>query len=105
MVEEELRAIFDAERKAKERVEKANAQAEAIRGDARKEAGQIKEKSKSTSAAKSKKLLEECKAKTEAEVQAELAEARKRDQLRDKRLEQRKKRAVELVAKSVTRVE
>jgi len=105
VVEEELRAIFDAERKAKERVEKANAQAETIRADARKEAEQIKERSKSTSTAKSKKLIEECKTKTEVEVQAELAEAGKRDQLREKRLEQRKKRAVELVAKSVARVE
>ena len=103
MVEEDLRAIFEAERRAKEKIEAAKKEAEKILEDARKEAAQIKEKSKSSARIKSEKVITDFRAKAQADFQKQLQTMRKKDQALEKKLKARYKEAVELTLKAITR--
>jgi len=103
VVEEDLRAIFEAEHRAKEKIEAAKREAEKILEDARNGAAQIKEKSKSNVRIKSEKIIEDFRAKAQADFQKQLQTMRKRDQAMEKKLRVRHKEAVELTVKAITR--
>jgi vacuolar-type H+-ATPase subunit H len=101
--EEDFRAIFEAERKAKEKIEAAKKEAERILEDARNEATHIKEKSKSSAWTKSDKVVEDFRAKAQADAQKQLQTMRKKDQALEKKLKARHNEAVELMVKAITR--
>ncbi len=103
MVEEDLRAIFEAERKAKEKVEAAKKEAEKILESARAEATKIKEKSKADAQAKAEKTVEDFRSKAKVDVDKQLKSARESGQISEKKLKARRKEAVELVLKALTR--
>lgn len=103
MVEEDLRAIFEAERKAKEKIESAKVEAEKILEATRKEAAQIKERSKAAARGKAEKVVGDFRAKAQAEVQRQLQSMRKKDQALEKKLAARRREAVELTVKAITR--
>ena len=103
MVEEDLRAIFEAERKAKEKVEAARKEAEKILESARAESAKIKEKSKTDAQAKAERTVEDFRSKAKVDVEKQLKGARERGRVPEKKLKARRKEAVELVLKTLTR--
>jgi len=103
VVEEDIRAIFEAEHKAKEKIEAAKRGAEKILEDARKEAAQIKEKSKLSVRIKFEKVIEDFRKEVQADVQKQLQTMRKKDQTLEKKLKARHKEAVELTVRAITR--
>jgi len=103
VVEEDLRAIFEAEHKAKEKVEAAKKEAEKILESARVESVKVKEKSKADAQAKAEKTVEDFRLKAKADVEKQLRSSRESGQISEKKLRARRKEAVELVLKAVTR--
>ncbi len=74
MVEESLRAIFEAEKKAKEKVEAANIEAASILEETRKNVEKINKTAQQAAKTKSQKVMDERNKKAEEEVQTHLKE-------------------------------
>ena len=103
MVEESLRAIFEAEKKATEQLEAAKRQGLALVEAARKQAEKIKADARLATKAKSQKLLEDSRKKAEAEVTELLVEARKQSLAMERRAKARSAEAIQLVLDVILR--
>jgi vacuolar-type H+-ATPase subunit H len=101
MVEESLRAIFGAEKKAKELTEAAKCEAVTILESARREAGKLKDSAKLGVTAKTQKVLEDSKKNAGADAQELLNGARRRILTMERKAKERHVEAVKLVVDAV----
>lgn len=101
VVEESLRAIFEAERKAKEKIEAAQREASSVVESARKEAEKLKAGTKLVTKAKAQKIFDESRKKAESDVQELLKEARKQALAMERKVKERRAKAIRLVLDNI----
>ncbi len=101
MVEESLRAIFDAEKKSKEQAEAAQREASAVLESTRKEAAKIKESAKLETKTKVQRIFDDSRKKAEAEVQELMKSTEKQILIMERKAKARHPEAVKLVLDAV----
>ncbi|MBC7218686.1 MAG: hypothetical protein H5T49_00920 [Hadesarchaea archaeon] len=97
MVNEELRLIFEAEQKARKKIEEAQQEAAAILETAKKEAEKIKENQKTATQLKIKKILEDYQKKAETDAEKLISEAQQQKMEITREAESRAPDAVKLI--------
>jgi V/A-type H+-transporting ATPase subunit G/H len=103
VVEESLRAIFEAEKKARGKIEAARKKAAELLEAAKREAEKLKDETKVKAIEKEEKVIHDFKMKAEVDVQELLKKNRKQIQILERKAEAKSKDAVKLIVDIVTR--
>ncbi len=102
MVKEDLKAIFEAEARAREEVEAARKRAEEILESARVEVANLEVQAREEGEAKAKKVIATMRSKAEADVEELLKKNVKEIRKIERKATDKHDRAVRLILKEVT---
>jgi vacuolar-type H+-ATPase subunit H len=103
VVEESLRAIFEAEKKARGKIEAAHKKAAMLLESVKGESEKLKDEAKASALGKEEKIIQNFRTKAEADVQELLKKNRRQIQTLERKAEANNRDAVKLIVDIVTR--